>query len=363
MPIAVDNVFEHWIVVENDCHHAQISESAFRATQYVFALQPQLASAVDSEVELLVSPDVYEKYVRFCALKSDPNYRECSKCNKQLQVDFDANLHITNNTLVCDCGAITCFVHGDSHPDETCAQYARRVRRVENATSRLVRHITRKCPKCKTHTEKNGGCNHITCQNCHTNWCWLCGRIMESEHYEPNNLQGCPGGQFSPAPYFALWSFLDGNSCFGENRFVRIVLNSPVYCEYLLYSTIALIGLVVCIAVSIAVTVALMPFTIPCYYFFQSHPALYPQILTKYFTADLLVLNPGIFVACVLIVVIMVCLEALWFPLAVLGLLSWSAVCCRRGDGNEVTFDIVARYFGRPIIIIAEHVDRIFDQD
>jgi hypothetical protein len=121
------------------------------------------ACAADSEVELLVTPDVYEKYVRFCAVKSDPNYRECSQCNRQLEPTFDeSHSHVTNNTLVCgECGNITCFVHGDSHPSETCAQYARRVRKVENASNRLVSHITRKCPKCKTHTEKNGGCNHI----------------------------------------------------------------------------------------------------------------------------------------------------------------------------------------------------------
>jgi hypothetical protein len=185
---------------------------------------------------------------------------------------------------------------------------------------------------------------------------------MESEHYEPNNLQGCPGGQFSPAPYFALWSYLDDSSC-GENRYIRVVLNLPVYVEYLLYSTIVLVSLVVCIAVSLGVVVALMPLSVPCHFLFQAYPDLYPKCLNKHFTADMVVLNPGIFVACILIVAAMVCLEALWLPFAVLGLLSWSAVCCRRGDNNEVTFDIVARYFGRPVIIVAEHVDRIFDTD
>ncbi|KAJ8314547.1 hypothetical protein KUTeg_006697 [Tegillarca granosa] len=33
---------------------------------------------------------------------------------------------------------------------------------------------TKPCPKCKTQTEKDGGCMHMACTRCKFEWCWLC---------------------------------------------------------------------------------------------------------------------------------------------------------------------------------------------
>lgn len=33
---------------------------------------------------------------------------------------------------------------------------------------------TKKCPKCKASTEKNEGCNHMTCKRCRHEYCWIC---------------------------------------------------------------------------------------------------------------------------------------------------------------------------------------------
>ena len=36
------------------------------------------------------------------------------------------------------------------------------------------------CPNCKTDIEKNGGCQHMTCQKCHIHICWLCMKTFDS---------------------------------------------------------------------------------------------------------------------------------------------------------------------------------------
>lgn len=38
--------------------------------------------------------------------------------------------------------------------------------------------ILKKCPKCKTWTEKNEGCSHMHCKVCEFDWCWLCEKPL-----------------------------------------------------------------------------------------------------------------------------------------------------------------------------------------
>ncbi|VDP92266.1 unnamed protein product [Echinostoma caproni] len=37
-----------------------------------------------------------------------------------------------------------------------------------------IARICRPCPRCKTATEKAGGCNHMHCSRCGFDWCWIC---------------------------------------------------------------------------------------------------------------------------------------------------------------------------------------------
>jgi hypothetical protein len=56
--------------------------------------------------------------------------------------------------------------------------------------------ILKKCVQCKAWTEKNEGCNHMTCKICSFNWCWLCEKECPPQHYF---IEGTPcyGKQFN----------------------------------------------------------------------------------------------------------------------------------------------------------------------
>ena len=54
----------------------------------------------------------------------------------------------------------------------------------------------KKCPRCQIFTEKNEGCNHMTCVNCKYQWCWLCEGQYNYGHYERGK---CAGKQFTKA--------------------------------------------------------------------------------------------------------------------------------------------------------------------
>ena len=54
--------------------------------------------------------------------------------------------------------------------------------------------IVKRCPRCKMYTEKNEGCNHMTCAECKFQWCWLCEGEYKEDHYSKG---ACNGLQFA----------------------------------------------------------------------------------------------------------------------------------------------------------------------
>ena len=55
--------------------------------------------------------------------------------------------------------------------------------------------LVKRCPKCKFWTEKNLGCNHMTCPECKYEWCWFCGAKCDPGHFKMGG--GCYGLQFT----------------------------------------------------------------------------------------------------------------------------------------------------------------------
>jgi hypothetical protein len=57
---------------------------------------------------------------------------------------------------------------------------------LDEASEALIQLTTKRCPNniCGLNVEKDGGCNHMTCQHCRTEFCWTCGLEM------PKNASG-----------------------------------------------------------------------------------------------------------------------------------------------------------------------------
>ena len=58
----------------------------------------------------------------------------------------------------------------------------------------------KRCPRCQMYTEKNEGCNHMTCASCKYQWCWLCEGQYIYGHYDSGK---CAGHQFTKADSLA----------------------------------------------------------------------------------------------------------------------------------------------------------------
>ena len=93
--------------------------------------------------------NIYKKY------KSDDNKTIC--CNKCKIAEFCHKCRNTDHVGECNIG-------------------------VDSAFEEWINKNTKKCPNCNTNIEKNDGCNHMTCSQCHTHFCWLCNNILQENN-------------------------------------------------------------------------------------------------------------------------------------------------------------------------------------
>ncbi|XP_056016354.1 E3 ubiquitin-protein ligase parkin-like isoform X2 [Ostrea edulis] len=77
------------------------------------------------------------------------------------------------------------------HPEEECNTHhtaGASGQEVDNSLEQAMRahnelesmetidKISKPCPKCRVKTERSGGCMHMTCSVCKTDWCWICDK-------------------------------------------------------------------------------------------------------------------------------------------------------------------------------------------
>ena len=128
----------------------------------------------------------YKKYKKESEVINNPNKKLCPfpNCDSFLELKDIEQKYVT-----CENNHIYCFIClKEPHEEKPCEEKMDKCI-IEYATNKFVK----KCPQCSIITEKNGGCNHITCSKCHYQWCWLCNEKYESDHYEQGK---CKGFQF-----------------------------------------------------------------------------------------------------------------------------------------------------------------------
>lgn len=111
-----------------------------------------------------------KKFNRLIDLKN-PDCRECPTCEHRQDGDP------TKPKMVCDnCQQEYCYFHSLAHVGKPCSAIHREstVKRLRNKLWKTMH--TKKCPKCKSRIQKNGGCPHMTCRKCRHQFCWYCAQ-------------------------------------------------------------------------------------------------------------------------------------------------------------------------------------------
>ena len=135
--------------------------------------------------------DLVEKYYRFkkrAEILKDKNKKICPN------PDCDSFLQKSNESkyVQCENGHKYCYEclkppHGNTSCDQKLEKQFMKWKKGKRV---------KRCPRCQMYTEKNEGCNHMTCISCKYQWCWLCEGEYRYGHYDSGK---CKGQQFTRA--------------------------------------------------------------------------------------------------------------------------------------------------------------------
>lgn len=122
----------------------------------------------------------YQAYQLRSFVESNPLYRWCPGpgCEKIAAAMSQTALESEGSAVECDaCHTKFCLICGEEpHAPANCKSLAawNEKCRNESETANWVLANTKPCPKCHARIEKNQGCNHMTCQKCRHEFCWIC---------------------------------------------------------------------------------------------------------------------------------------------------------------------------------------------
>jgi ariadne-1 len=113
-------------------------------------------------------------------VESNPYTRWCPGrgCERIAYALSPAAMELEGNVAKCDtCTTKFCLVCGEEpHAPASCKALLKwnEKCRNESETANWILANTKSCPKCLSRIEKNQGCNHMSCQKCKHEFCWVC---------------------------------------------------------------------------------------------------------------------------------------------------------------------------------------------
>jgi len=127
-----------------------------------------IALLVDVWISRYPSPspvvDLYCMVLPFLTLERNVNYVRRKAAEHARQALFQSI------TVECPCCDNPFILPAASTADDI----------VDPDSKQWMDRYTRRCPSCSVPITKNGGCNHMTCQNCKASFCWACMRVGTS---------------------------------------------------------------------------------------------------------------------------------------------------------------------------------------
>nr|XP_004651405.2 probable E3 ubiquitin-protein ligase RNF217 [Jaculus jaculus] len=128
------------------------------------------------------------------------------------------------------CQFIWCFkCHSPWHEGVNCKEYKKGDKLLRHWASEIEhgQRNAQKCPKCKIHIQRTEGCDHMTCSQCNTNFCYRCGERYRQlrffgDHTSNLSIFGCKYRYLPERPH--LRRLVRGSVCAGKLFIAPLIL-------------------------------------------------------------------------------------------------------------------------------------------
>ncbi|XP_056422441.1 E3 ubiquitin-protein ligase RNF217 isoform X2 [Hyla sarda] len=161
------------------------------------------------------------KYKYFLELsRIDSSTKPCPQCKHF--TTFKRKIHIPTPSksenkfkIQCpSCQFVWCFkCHSPWHEGVNCREYKKGDKLLRHWANEIEygQRNAQKCPRCKVHIQRTEGCDHMTCSQCNTNFCYRCGERYRQlrffgDHTSNLSIFGCKYRYLPERPH--LGSFL-----------------------------------------------------------------------------------------------------------------------------------------------------------
>lgn len=211
------------LTVCEDCLKLYVSSQVRMAKSFVSCPSPDCTGYL--EEGLLLSVLTYEEVARyryFLELSQlDSSTKPCPQCSHFTSLTTTTPKRSEHKYKIqCDsCQFVWCFkCHAPWHNGLKCREY-RKGDKLLRTWASVIEHGQRnaqKCPQCKIHIQRTEGCDHMTCTQCNTNFCYRCGERYRhlrffGDHTSNLSVFGCKYRYLPSKPH--LRRFVRGSVC------------------------------------------------------------------------------------------------------------------------------------------------------
>jgi ariadne-1 len=170
-----------------ECWKCQIKTKLEDGPSCILATCPQAKcnELVTEEEVASATPDLLEKYLsyqvrNFVEMNGKSRWCPGPGCDRIAAITSINGSLCDADSIIATCDkCTTCFCikcGNEPHAPLLCTGLEKWKEKCKNEseTANWILANTKPCPKCRARIEKNQGCNHMTCQHCKYEFCWIC---------------------------------------------------------------------------------------------------------------------------------------------------------------------------------------------